>query len=144
MSAWDIERRTPQLAVLVSVLATSMGVGSFGAATHSYAQSSQLLPPSRDEIAEEDNLSWTLKKFPSQPYMDERYWNFPSDTPTFFRDSMLQFPAIISTARRQKRGRLVAGSRIAPALSLICSASMSPITPHRSYMAPRMETARSF
>ncbi len=93
MSAWNIERRTPQLAILVSVLATSMGVGSFGAATHSYAQSSQLLPPSRDEIAEEDNLSWTLKKFPSQPYMDERYWNFPSDTPTFFRDSMLQFVA---------------------------------------------------
>lgn len=86
MSAGRIARRTPHLAILMGVL---MGAGSFGV-TPAFAQSSSLLPPSHEEIADEDYLAWTLKKFPSQPYMDERYWNFPSDTPAFFRDSMFQ------------------------------------------------------
>jgi outer membrane porin, OprD family len=62
-----------------------------GTAAKSYAQS--LLPPSREEIADQERLSWTLKKFPPQPYMNEIYWRWPSDTPAFFRDSLLQFVA---------------------------------------------------
>ncbi len=64
-------------------------------ATQSHAQgsNSQLLPPSREEIADEERQSWTLKKFPSQPYMSEFYWREPPDTPAFFRDSLLQFVA---------------------------------------------------
>jgi outer membrane OprD family porin len=62
-----------------------------GSATQSHAQT--LLPPSREEIADQERLSWTLKKFPSQPYMNEIYWRWPGDTPAFFRDSLLQFVA---------------------------------------------------
>jgi hypothetical protein len=54
---------------------------------------SQLLPPSHDEIADQERLSWTLSKFPSQPYMREFYWQLPTDTPAFFRDSLLQVVA---------------------------------------------------
>ncbi len=60
-------------------------------ARQSHAQT--LLPPSREEIADQERLSWTLKKFPSQPYMNEIYWRWPGDTPAFFRDSLLQFVA---------------------------------------------------
>ena len=59
--------------------------------TRSYAQT--LLPPSHEEIADQERLSWTLKKFPPQPYMNEIYWRWPSDTPAFFRDSLMQFVA---------------------------------------------------
>lgn len=52
---------------------------------------SSLLPADRQEIADEERLSWSLDKFPSQKYMNEIYWQFPSDTPAFFRDSMVQF-----------------------------------------------------
>jgi len=52
---------------------------------------SQLLPVDRQEIADEERLTWSLKKFPSQKYMNEIYWQFPSDTPAFFRDSLAQF-----------------------------------------------------
>ena len=79
-------------------------VGWLGATTPSQAQTSstgqttppvpyytsQLLPADREEIADEERLSWTLKKFPPQPYMKEFYWQYPSDTPAFFRDSLLQ------------------------------------------------------
>ncbi len=51
---------------------------------------SVLLPPSREEIADQERLSWSLRKFPSQPYMHEIYWQVPDDTPAFFRDSLLQ------------------------------------------------------
>src|SRR6185503_11109227 len=54
---------------------------------------SQALPSSREEIADDEPLSWTLKKFPTQKYMNEIYWKHSSDTPAFFRDSMLQFVA---------------------------------------------------
>jgi hypothetical protein len=80
--------------------------GWFGTATQCQAQSSgagqapeggtsysQLLPPSHDDVAEQEHLSWSLKKLPSQPYMNEIYGQYPSDTPTFFRDSLLQFVA---------------------------------------------------
>ena len=72
-----------------------VGVGLVGAPTQSHAQgyNSQLLPPSREEIADDERLGWTLKKFPSQPYMSEFYWRFPSDTQAFFRESLLQFVA---------------------------------------------------
>jgi hypothetical protein len=52
---------------------------------------SQLLPVDRQEIADQERLTWSLKKFPSQKYMNEIYWQFPSDTPAFFRDSLAQF-----------------------------------------------------
>ena len=85
-----------------------------GAATQSHAQTSNvgqtnqagtpsippqgdayslLLPPERSEIADQEHLSWTLSKFPSQPYMREFYWQLPSETPAFFRDSLLQIVA---------------------------------------------------
>jgi hypothetical protein len=53
--------------------------------------SSQLLPADREEIADDERVSWTLKKFPPQPYMSELYWQLPPDTPAFFRDSLLQY-----------------------------------------------------
>jgi hypothetical protein len=54
---------------------------------------SQLLPASRDEVADEEFTGWSLRKFPPQPYMREMYWQYPADTPAFFRDSLLQFVA---------------------------------------------------
>jgi hypothetical protein len=65
------------------------GIGWAGTATQSHAQ--QLLPADREEIADQERLSWSLKKFPSQPYMNEMYWQLPSDTPAFFRESLLQY-----------------------------------------------------
>ena len=66
-------------------------VGLVGAVTQSQAQ--QLLPPDRTEIADQERLSWTLQKFPPQPYMNEVYWQYSKETPAFFRDSLLQFVA---------------------------------------------------
>jgi len=67
-------------------------VGAIGQVTQSQAQ--QLLPDSRSEIADQERLSWTLSKFPPQPYMNEIYWKqYSGDTPAFFRDSLLQFVA---------------------------------------------------
>jgi len=64
-----------------------------GTVTPSHAQSqwTQLLPADRVEVADEDRTSWSLKKFPSQAYMNEVFWNFPKETPAFFSESMLQF-----------------------------------------------------
>jgi hypothetical protein len=61
--------------------------------TTAVTSSSQILPSSHEEVADQERLFWTLKKFPSQQYMNEIYWQHPSDTPAFFRDSMLQFVA---------------------------------------------------
>jgi hypothetical protein len=67
-------------------------VDVFGAVTQSHAQ--QLLPDSRNEIADQERLSWTLKKFPPQPYMNEVYWQqYSAETPAFFRESLLQYVA---------------------------------------------------
>ncbi len=69
----------------------AVSAGCVAVTTHAHAQS--LLPPSHEEVADQERLSWTLKKFPPQPYMNEIYWRWPSDTPAFFRDSLLQFVA---------------------------------------------------
>ena len=66
-------------------------VGSVSAPTVSCAQ--QLLPADREEIADQERLSWTLSKFPPQPYMNEVYWRYSKDTPAFFRDSLVQVVA---------------------------------------------------
>jgi hypothetical protein len=54
-----------------------------------------LLPASRDEIADQERLSsWTLAKFPPQPFMKEVYWDRSSqELPPFFRDSLVQYVA---------------------------------------------------
>lgn len=54
---------------------------------------SQLLPTSRSEVADDEHLSWTLKKLKPQPYMREFYLQYPDDTPAFFRDSLVQYVA---------------------------------------------------
>jgi hypothetical protein len=64
-------------------------VGAVGVATESKAQ--QLLPTDRQEIADQERLSWSLQKFPPQPYMNEIYWQYSKDTPAFFRESLLQY-----------------------------------------------------
>ena len=66
-------------------------LGLVGAVTQSQAQ--QLLPADRTEIADQKRLSWTLQKFPPQPYMNEVCWQYSKETPAFFRDSLLQFVA---------------------------------------------------
>src|SRR5690349_13078184 len=66
-------------------------IGLTAGSAESIAQ--QLLPADRNEIADQERLSWTLSKFPPQPYMNEIYWRFPTDTPAFFRDSLVQFVA---------------------------------------------------
>jgi outer membrane OprD family porin len=63
------------------------------AATVTQSQAQELLPASRNEIADQERLSWNLQKFPPQPYMNEIYWQYSKDTPAFFRDSLLQFVA---------------------------------------------------
>lgn len=78
-----------------AVIAAGLFALSVGAVAPSQAQTaySELLPDSRNEIADQETLPWTLNKFPSQPYMREFYWQMPSETPAFFRDSMLQLVA---------------------------------------------------
>jgi hypothetical protein len=81
-------------------------MGWFGAATHSQAQTTStssipgivnpytsLLPADREELADEEPEAWTLRKFPSQPYMNEVYWRFYREQPAFIRDSLLQIVA---------------------------------------------------
>lgn len=68
----------------------AQGQAPTAAETIASSYTSQLLPPSREEIADQERLSWTLKKFPPQPYMSEIYWNYPQDTPAFFRDALMQ------------------------------------------------------
>ena len=54
-----------------------------------------LLPADREEIADQERLSsWTLDKFPAQPFMKEIYWDRRSqEMPAFFRDSLVQYVA---------------------------------------------------
>jgi hypothetical protein len=56
-------------------------------------QNSVFPSPQNDDVAEQEYPFWTLSKLPPQSYMREIYWQNPSDTPAFFRDSMLQFVA---------------------------------------------------
>ncbi len=65
--------------------------GLIGVPSGSSAQ--QLLPADRQELADQERLSWNLSKLPAQPYMNEVYWQFSKDTPAFFRESLLQFVA---------------------------------------------------
>ena len=74
-SAFDARAQTQSPAVAQALPATST------------------LPSSRVELADQDPDYWTLKKFPSQQYMHEIYWNFPVGTPPLLRDSMLQYVA---------------------------------------------------
>ena len=76
---------------LVAACWIGISLGSVGTVAQSQAQ--QLLPADRDEIADQERLSWTLQKFPSQPYMNEIYWQYSKDTPAFFRDSLVQYVA---------------------------------------------------
>ena len=66
-----------------------------GTAQHAVAQSQEwLLPADRQEIADQERLSWTLDKFPAQPFMNEIYWDRRvQEMPAFFRDSLVQYVA---------------------------------------------------
>ena len=70
-------------------------MGAVGTATQSHAQSSysQLLPPSREEIADEERLLDAGEI--SVPALHERdlLAAISNDTPAFFRDSLVQFVA---------------------------------------------------
>ena len=74
-------------------------VGSIGMITQSRAQqllpeAQQLLPDSHIELADQDRFTWSVKKVPAQPFMNEVYWpQYSAETPAFFRDSFLQFVA---------------------------------------------------
>jgi hypothetical protein len=78
---------------LAAVTPSSAQTSSPAPTTDTVVSTSELLPADREEIADQERLSWTLKKFPPQPYMKEFYWQQPADTPAFFRDSLLQFVA---------------------------------------------------
>jgi hypothetical protein len=77
----------------VSMATPSRAQTSSTSRSDTVSSTTSLLPADREEIADQERLSWSLAKFPSQPYMNEIYWQFPSDTPAFFRDSLLQFVA---------------------------------------------------
>jgi hypothetical protein len=103
MWSFVLQRLQRRSAVVRGVIVTGCVALSVGTSTQSMAQTatappqgdaySGLLPPSRNEIADNERLSWSLSKFPSQSYMREFFWQFPSDTPAFFRDSLLQIVA---------------------------------------------------
>jgi hypothetical protein len=62
--------------------------------TQAEAQTGSWLSPSwYEEVADQERPFWTLKKFPSQKYMKEIYWQFRPETHPFFRDSLLQYVA---------------------------------------------------
>src|SRR5262245_3312363 len=63
---------------------------SIGFAVKAQGQES-LLPPDRQEIADDDH-SWSVSKIPPQKYMKEIYWDDRSrEMPAFFRDSLVQY-----------------------------------------------------
>ena len=98
-------RRQSQLVKMVIVAGwIGASVGAVGTATQSHAQSSypQLLPPSREEIADQERLGWTLKKFPSQPYMSEIYWRRAQRYASFLSriPAAVRRPHILSDARQ--------------------------------------------
>jgi hypothetical protein len=75
------------------------GIGIVGSAGVSPSQAQQLLPEAQQllpkshvEIADQDRYTWTIRKVPPQPFMNEIYWpQYTAETPTFFRDSFLQY-----------------------------------------------------
>jgi len=81
-------RTVQSLAVVVFCL------GMVQQATGQAQSQDSLLPPDRQEIADQERLSWTLDKFPAQPFMREIYWDRSSrELPAFFRDSLVQYVA---------------------------------------------------
>jgi hypothetical protein len=82
-AAQTLSRRYRSSGEISVLLATLIGACTL-APVQSLAQtlaSTQLLPASREEVADQEYLSWSLAKFPPQPYMREVYWAHPSDTP---------------------------------------------------------------
>ena len=55
------------------------------------SSASQTRPSSREEIADDEPLSWTLKKFPSQKYMNEIYWQYSQR----YTGVLSRFPAAV-------------------------------------------------
>jgi len=51
---------------------------------------SQLSPPQRDDVAEQEQASWSLRKLPPQTYMNEIYWPRSPETIPFLSESLLQ------------------------------------------------------
>jgi hypothetical protein len=51
------------------------------------------LPPDQNEVADSERETWTPDKLPHQQYMKEIYWDFPAETPAFFRDTLVQVVA---------------------------------------------------
>ena len=74
---------------------TSLSCGIVAAIAPPADAQELLLPASRDEIADQERLSsWTLDKFPAQPFMKEIYWDRRAqELPAFFRDSLVQYVA---------------------------------------------------
>ena len=84
-------------AIFVGLISACAGWA--GSATHVRAQTPSATPgsslalPSYEEVADQERPFWTLKKFPSQSYMKEVYWQLRPETHPFFRDSLLQVVA---------------------------------------------------
>jgi hypothetical protein len=84
--------RRSEIPLVIALIGGAILAGAPGqslAQTPVLNPNSQLTPASRDEVGDQYE-GWSLKKFPPQPYMREIYWQHPSDTPAFFRDSLLQ------------------------------------------------------
>ena len=150
---WSFKpNRTPALSGLslwlLAAVWIAVCVGSLGAVTQSQAQ--QLLPADRDEIADQERLSWTLQKFPAQPYMNEIYWQYPKDTPAFFRDSLVQYVARTYYLTRDnfdgsksQAWRKGAGWHFDRVLSATCSGCIWPAIPRNQFSLRSIKTARS-
>jgi hypothetical protein len=80
---------------LRGLVALSAGVFAFGSCVATRADAQELLlPADRQETADQERLSWTLAKFPPQPFMKEIYWDRGTqEMPAFFRDSLVQYVA---------------------------------------------------
>ena len=88
-------KRHGQDGILRPIMAAAViGAAAIATSAPSLAQGNLLSifpSPQNDDVAEEEYPFWTLSKLPPQSYMREIYWQHPSDTPAFFRDSLLQF-----------------------------------------------------
>src|SRR4029453_714635 len=89
--------RTSKDGILRPIMAAAViGAAAIVTSAPSLAQGNQnsVFPsPQNDDVAEQEYPFWTLSKLPAQSYMREIYWQHPSDTPAFFRDSLLQVVA---------------------------------------------------
>ena len=88
-AAFKRSRRRRDFAGWVLVAAwIAAGIGWVGTVNQSRAQ--QLRWDFRNEVANQESF-WSLQNFPSQPYMKEIYWQYPSDIPAFFREALMQY-----------------------------------------------------